>query len=128
MSYKIECTIQEIEISLDGKVTGLKIKGTEGYLLKQGDDEYNVFCPEKMPEKETKTSETALVLHAGSSLKLKPAADAACAQSLVQAKCAEKKVKLVIDADTGTDKGADKGSVRETFNPESVNLKSVTLL
>lgn len=51
MSYKIECTIQEIEISLDGKVTGLKIKGTEGYLLKQGDDEYNVFCPKKMPEK-----------------------------------------------------------------------------
>lgn len=120
MSYKIECTIQEIEISLDGKVTGLKIKGTEGYLLKQGDDEYNVFCPEKMPEKETKTSETALVLHAGSPLKLKDAADAACAQSLVQAKCADKKVKLVIDADTGKE--------RETFNPESVNLKSVTLL
>ena len=128
MSYKIECTIQEIEISLDGKVTGLKIKGTEGYLLKQGDDEYNVFCPEKMPEKETETSETALVLHAGSPLKLKDAADAACAQSLVQAKSASKKVKLVIDADTGTGKGVDTGSVRETFNPESVNLKSITLL
>lgn len=120
MSYKIECTIQEIEISLDGKVTGLKIKGTEGYLLKQGDGEYNVFCPEEFPEKVTKTSETALVLHAGSPLKLKDAADAACAQSLVQAKCADKKVKLVIDADTGKE--------RETFNPESVNLKSVTLL
>lgn len=128
MSYKIECTIQEIEISLDGKVTGLKIKGTEGYLLKQGDDEYNVFCPEKMPEKETKTSETALVLHAGSPLKLKPAADAACAQSLVQAKCADKKVKLVIDADTGKESCADTDTARETFNPESVHLKSITLL
>ena len=128
MSYKIECTIQEIEISLDGKVTGLKIKGTEGYLLKQGDDEYNVFCPEKMPEKETKTSETALVLHAGSPLKLKPAADAACAQSLVQAKCADKKVKLVINADSGTENCGNTGTVREIFNPESVNLKSITLL
>ena len=120
MSYKIDCTIQEIEISLDGKVTGLKIKGTEGYLLKQGDNEYNVFCPEKLPEKETKTSETTLILHAASAIKLKTAADTVCAQSLVQAKCADKKVKLVIDADTGKE--------RETFNPESLNLKSVTLL
>lgn len=128
MSYKIECTIQEIEISLGGKVDSLKIKGTEGYLLKQGDNEYNVFCPEKMPEKETKTSETALVLHAGSSLKLKPAADAACAQSLVQAKCADKKVKLVINADSGTENCGNTGTVREIFNPESVNLKSITLL
>ena len=69
-----------------------------------------------------------MVLHAGSPLKLKDAADAACAQSLVQAKCADKKAKLVIDADTGTEKGVDTGSVRETFNPESVNLKSVPLL
>ena len=120
MSYKIEGIIQEIEIDATGKVLSLKIKGTEGYLLKQGDNEYNVFCPEKLPEKETKTSETALVLHAGSPLKLKPAADSACVQSLVQAKCADKKAKLVIDADTGT--------VRETFNPESLNLKSITLL
>ena len=128
MSYKIECVIQEIEISADGKVARLKVKGTEGYLLKQGDDEYNVFCPEKMPEKETKTSETTLVLHAGSPLKLKKDADAACAQSLVQAKCADKKAKLVIDADTGTENSVDTGTVKETFNPESVNLKTITLL
>ena len=128
MSYKIEGIIQEIEIDAIGKVLSLKIKGTEGYLLKQGDNEYNVFCPEKLPEKETKTSETALVLHAGSPLKLKPAADSACAQSLVQAKCADKKAKLVIDADTGKENSADTGTARETFNPESVNLKSVTLL
>ena len=73
-----------------------------------------------MPEKETKTSETALILHAASAIKLKTAADAACAESLVQAKCASKKVKLVIDADTG--------KAKETFNPESVNLKTITLL
>ncbi len=128
MSYKIEGIIQEIEIDATGKVLSLKIKGTEGYLLKQGDNEYNVFCPEKLPEKETKTSETTLILHAASAIKLKTAADTVCAQSLVQAKCADKKVKLVINADTGKENSADTGTARETFNPESVNLKSVTLL
>ncbi|MBR2058041.1 MAG: hypothetical protein IKC23_05000 [Fibrobacter sp.] len=118
MSYKIECVIQEIEISADGKVTGLKIKGTEGYLLKQGDNEYNVFCPEKMPEKETKTSETALILHAASAIKLKTAADAACAESLVQAKCANKKVRLKIKIDT---------SKESLINPESLDVESVAI-
>ncbi len=118
MSYKIEGIIQEIEIDSTGKEVSFKIKGTEGYQLKQGDDEYNVFCPEKLPEKETKTSETALILHAGSPLKLKPAADAACAQSLVQAKCANKKVRLKIKIDT---------SKESLINPESLDVESVAI-
>lgn len=44
-NYIIEGTVTEISID-EGFFT---IAGTEGFAIKQGDDKYNVLCPEKMP-------------------------------------------------------------------------------
>ncbi|WP_407449348.1 hypothetical protein [Fibrobacter sp.] len=119
MSYKIECTIQEIEISLDGKVTGLKIKGTEGYLLKQGDGEYNVFSPDTMPQKDG-SGVNAFVLHAEMELNINGVVGGDLFSVLIQAKSAGRKIKLEINADTGT--------VREGFAPKAVKLTSISVL
>ena len=96
MSYKIECTIQEIELDISGKITGLKILGTEGYSLKQGEETYNVFRPEAMP-KEGDAPVSILVLNPKTILKAGLAVDSLA--FLVQAKCAGRKVRLEIEAD-----------------------------
>ena len=48
MNYIIECTISELTKEVD-KIS-VKIVGTEGYAIKQGDKTYNVFCLENMLE------------------------------------------------------------------------------
>lgn len=44
MSWKIECIVKEMKLDASGNIVELQIKGTEGYLLKRGGEEYNVFC------------------------------------------------------------------------------------
>lgn len=44
-NYIIKGTVTEISFD-EGFFT---IVGTEGYAIKQGDNKYNVLCPEKMP-------------------------------------------------------------------------------
>ena len=44
MSWKIECVVCELKIYPSGVLKSLCLRGCEGYLLKQGDKEYNVFC------------------------------------------------------------------------------------
>ena len=44
MPWKIECVIKEMKPNASGNMVELQVKGAEGYLLKQGGKEYNVFC------------------------------------------------------------------------------------
>jgi hypothetical protein len=99
MSYKIECTVQEIELDISGKITGLKILGTEGYSLKQGEEKYNVFCPTNMPQKDD-APVSVLVLSTKTMLQWKTSPAIDLHSFLMQAKCAGKKVRLEIDVDS----------------------------
>lgn len=96
MSYKIEGIIQEMQCDAFGKLTGLKIKGSDGYLLKQGDKEYNVFYPEEMPSREDTASKNALIVSAETELSFASTLDVALHQILVQAKCVNKKIRLAV--------------------------------
>lgn len=120
MIYKIEGVIQEMLFDASGNMTGLKIKGTEGYLLKQGEKEYNVFSPVEMPQSNTAASMSAEILCAETPLKLNPALKAPLSQILVQAKCANKKVRLEIYGDSGT--------IRESIDPNKINIRSIAIL
>ncbi len=92
MAYQIECVVQEVEFE-NGRVKSLKIKGTEGYLLKQGSEEYNVFCPEKMPEKD-ELSGNVTILNVGSILRFAVCPCYGIAQILAQSITANTKVRL----------------------------------
>lgn len=120
MSKKIECVIQEIQYDEAENLTGLKITGSEGYLLKQGNKEYNVFCPKEMPQIDATASMSAEILCAETPLKLNPALKAPLSQILVQAKCANKKVRLEICGNSGT--------IRESIDPNKINIRSIAIL
>lgn len=47
-NYVIEGTISELTVNETG-IT-VKISGSEGYAIKQGDKTYNVFCPKDLSE------------------------------------------------------------------------------
>lgn len=47
-NYVIEGTVSEI--TLTGNEVAVKIVGSEGYAIKQGDKTYNVFCPKDLSE------------------------------------------------------------------------------
>lgn len=52
-NYVIEGTVSELtmkKIEKSKTEIAVKIVGTEGYAIKQGDKTYNVFCLENMPE------------------------------------------------------------------------------
>ena len=100
MSYKIECVVQELEFK-DGKIASLKVKGTEGFLLKLGDEEYNVFCPEKMPG-ECDSCADVKIANVKKGLELKTAVEGFQAEMLVKVKMQDKKVRLKFDVDSGT--------------------------
>ena len=55
MNYIIEGTLSKVVIKQNesNKLNiSFAIKGSEGYSIKQDNKKYNVFCPEKMPDKE----------------------------------------------------------------------------
>lgn len=93
MVYQIECVVQEVELAVNCCVSALKIKGTEGYLLKQGSEEYNVFCPKKMPKKD-EPSGNATILNVGSILRFAVCPCYGIAQILTQSMTAKTKVRL----------------------------------
>ena len=123
MSYKIECVIQEMLCDAFGKLTGLKIKGADGYLLRQNGKEYNVFCPEKMPEKDNPSSCNAVFFSADTMLSLVNPANADLSQILTQAKCANKKVRLEIDK-----AGIENDSKEDNLIVLKNSFKSVAIL
>lgn len=92
MVYQIECVVQEVEFE-NGRVKSLKIKGTEGYLLKQGSEEYNVFCPVSDDGKIQCGKQTGLQ-NAKDALNFKTTICYGIAQTLVQAKISNTKVRL----------------------------------
>ena len=47
-NYVIEGTVSEL--TKEGTKISVKIVGTEGYAIKQGDKTYNVFCPKDLSE------------------------------------------------------------------------------
>lgn len=47
-NYTIECTISELTVK-ESEIA-VKISGTEGYAIKQGDRTCNVFCPKDLSE------------------------------------------------------------------------------
>ncbi|MBD5448390.1 MAG: hypothetical protein HDR32_11835 [Treponema sp.] len=47
-NYVIEGTVSEL--TKEGTKISVKIVGTEGYAIKQGDKTYNVFCPKDLLE------------------------------------------------------------------------------
>ena len=49
-NYTIKCTVSELTVQeIEETKISVKIVGSEGYAIKQGDKTYNVFCPENMP-------------------------------------------------------------------------------
>ncbi|MCQ2106210.1 MAG: hypothetical protein MJZ26_10510 [Fibrobacter sp.] len=96
MAYQIECVVQEVGLAVNGCVSALKIKGTEGYLLKQGGEEYNVFCPISGDEK-IESGEQTVLLNAKDVLNFKTAICYGIAQMLIQAKTSNTKVRLKFD-------------------------------
>ena len=102
MSYKIEGIIQEMWCDASGKMIGLKIKGSEGYMLKQGDKEYNVFCSGEMPQKEDSSSKNALIFNVDTMLSFTNSADSALLHVLAQVKCANRKICMMVNCDVGT--------------------------
>ncbi len=119
MAYQIECVIQEVEFE-NGRVASLKVKGTEGYLLKQGSDEYNVFCPEKMPKKD-ELSGNATILNVGCILRFAVNPCYGTAQILAQSIAANTKVRLLLN-DISLKEKDDKDKYIE------VSLVSITLI
>lgn len=119
MAYQIECVVQEVEFE-NGRVKSLKIKGTEGYLLKQGGEEYNVFCPEKMPKKD-ELSGNATISNAGSILRFAVCPCYGIAQILAQSIAANTKVRLLLN-DISLKQKDDKDKYIE------VSLTSITLI
>lgn len=110
MSYKIECIIQELTWNASGNF-GIKIRGAEGYQLKLQDKEYNVFCPDKMPEK----IGGAAIVCADAILKFAAETEREF-QILAQAKCAGKKIQLKVE------------KIAEDGNGISVNVQSISIL
>lgn len=91
MSYSIECVIRKLEIDASGSLSKLEVKGCEGYLLKQGDKEYNVFCEENL--KQAFYFEISIPFHWPSGL------NDPRVPFLIQASCANKRVRLTITID-----------------------------
>lgn len=100
--YKIECVIQELTRNVSGKSVEIKIRGVEGYLLKQKDKEYNVFCIDPIPDK--RHIGDANVAYADGILPV-DALDENVIQILVQAKCANKKIRLEMEKMEKNDNG-----------------------
>lgn len=126
MVYQIECVVQEVCLAVNGCVSALKIKGTEGYLLKQGSEEYNVFCPENMPKKDEsggagkiESGEQTVLLNAKDALNFKTTICYGIAQMLIQAKTSNAKVRLRFEEKD------DSKIVCEKLN---LSLTSITLI
>lgn len=122
MAYQIECVIQEVELAVNGCVSALKIKGTEGYLLKQGSEEYNVFCPVSDDGK----------IQCGKPTDLQNAKDVLyletpngiddTAQSLIQAKISNTKVRLKFEEPPSKSK-----STADTSGCEKIEAKIISI-
>ncbi|MCL4100934.1 MULTISPECIES: hypothetical protein [unclassified Fibrobacter] len=132
MAYQIECVIQEVGLAVNGCVSSLKVKGTEGYLLKQGSDEYNVFCPEKMLEKnescddgKIESGKQTVLLNVKNDLNFKTTICYGIAQSLIQAKISNTKVRLKFEEPPSKSK-----STAGTSGCEKIEAKiiSITLI
>lgn len=118
MAFQIECAIQEVEFDVE-KIVSLKIKGTEGYLLKQGGAEFNVFCPvlengERLCGKTAKIFDVKELLCCGNDSKEKHCS------VILQAKLVNAKVRLKFESINSKD--ADSG------NKIFASLTSATLI
>lgn len=119
MAYQIECVVQEVGLAVNGCVSSLKVKGTEGYLLKQGSEEYNVFCPVSDDGKIQCGKQTGLQ-NAKDVLYLEtPNGIDDTAQSLIQAKISNTKVRLKFD---------EKDDSKIVCDELKLTLTSITLI
>lgn len=122
MSYKIECVITSI--SSDGKVL---VKGTEGYLLRHEDKEYNVFFPAESSTENfnvfVQDSKIELLLYNGTTL---------LDQMLILAKCNNRKVSLNItfpvNQKTSNEEVESSKNLNEKSLTQQIEIKSVTIL
>lgn len=123
MSYKIECVITSI--SSDGKVL---LKGTEGYLLRYEDKEYNVFFPAESSTVNfnvfVQDSKIELLLYNGTTTLLD--------QMLILAKCNNRKVSLNItfpvNQKTSNEEVESSKNLNEKSLTQQIEIKSVTIL
>jgi len=118
MSYKIECVIQELQCDASGKLTGLKIKGSDGYLLKQGDKEYNVFCPDNMPGQTANSFVGVQVLSVDAELSFAGSVSMGLSQILAQAKYTNKKVRLIVNQKKGV----------KNITPKTLEVEQISIL
>lgn len=122
MSYKIECVITSI--SSDGKVL---VEGTEGYLLRHEDKEYNVFFPAESSTENfnvfVQDSKIELLLYNGTTL---------LDQMLILAKCNNRKVSLNItfpvNQKTSNEEVESSKNLNEKSLTQQIEIKSVTIL
>lgn len=119
MVYQIECVIQEVELAVNGCVSALKIKGTEGYLLKQGSEEYNVFCLVSDGEESELDKQESLLLNVKNDLNFKTTICYGIAQTLVQAKISNTKVRLKFE---------EKDDSKIVCEKLELSLTSITLI
>lgn len=123
MSYKIECVITSI--SSDRKVL---VKGTEGYLLRHEDKEYNVFFPAESSTENfnvfVQDSKIELLLYNGTTTLLD--------QMLILAKCNNRKVSLNItfpvNQKTSNEEVESSKNLNEKSLTQQIEIKSVTIL
>lgn len=123
MSYKIECVITSI--SSDGKVL---VKGTEGYLLRHEDKEYNVFFPAVSSTENfnvfVQDSKIELLLYNGTTTLLD--------QMLILAKCNNRKVSLNItfpvNQKTSNEEVESSKNLNEKSLTQQIEIKSLTIL
>lgn len=116
-NYVIEGTVSEL--AKEKSKVAVKIVGSEGYAIKQGDKTYNVFCPKNMPE--AGNCGKGYIIDS----KIEFTGNKEFENILTQASMHGKKIRLTIELEDGKNL---KDYIRSDDNNLSLPIKSVTLL